>query len=768
MRKDAMDFFASNRFRESAPARRRARARRLIAAIAILAAALAGSARAVHADDSGEDTEDAPPAPASYQEKVTVTSTRLADREEAAREVPASTVVISRAEIAASGLRTVQELLARVAGAISFDQIGNGVQTTFDLRGFTGGGITVLLDGARLNDPRNNAVALETIQLDSIERIEIVRGASAATVGGGSAAGVVNIVTRAGAGPIGVVVDAGAGSFSGRRYGVTFSGSTVAAALSPAGETSYASPGSAQEGFDWLIAASREENDGFRDNADARLDRIGASAGYTFANHSRLSFSFHNADNKVGAPGALTPEEWEDDPGQAPFNQLDQSEVSSHQGILNWRSAAMGLFTFAANVSYLSRSNTALTTGRSAPLFGGFHFDSRVHALGGAAQATAVIPAGRMEHAVTLGAEGASGTSDAVGCGTFSSDLTTCDPASFLNSDNTTRRRDGALFLQDSIRMTRTITFLAGGRWDDTSFDYRESVPNADNDQDRSFTSSSWKAGLTWNPSDAAGVYAGYGESFAPPTVEDLFAFPGFGSNPDLDPIDAANYEIGARGLLAGRGSSGGGFAPSLDWEVSVFRTNLSNEIVFDPTPTPANPFGSSVNGGESRREGLEVTGSWRVLRWLNATLAYASTRATFENGPNKGNDVPLVPESRLSAATEFFLPRGVGLRVDFLHVGEQVLSNDDTNGQERLDGYYVVDARLAWKALDHAGAGAETGGARPAVRSFELFVEGKNLADQDYATRGIYAFDFSTSANSVFVTPAPGRRWFAGGAVTF
>jgi len=739
-------------------------------AMALLAAWILAAAGPVRAEDaSAAGSQNAPPAPAPYEEKVTVTSTRLSDRDEAARDVPASTVVISRAEIAASGLRTVQELLSRVAGAVSFDEIGNGVQTTFDLRGFTGGGITVLLDGARLNDPRNNAVALETIQLDAIERIEIVRGPSAATVGGGSAAGVVNIVTRAGAGPIGVSVDAGAGSFSGRRYGVTFSGSTAGMGPAPGfGTSAPASAPSASSGFDWLVAASREENDGFRDNADARLDRIGASAGYTFANRSRLSFSYHDAGDKIGAPGALTLDEWEEDPEQAPFNQLDQSEISSHQGILNWRSAAMGLFTFAANLSYLSRSNTALTTGRSAPLFGGFHFDSRVHALGGAVQSTAVIPAGRMEHAVTIGAEGASGTSDAVGCGTLTSDLATCDPASFLNSDNSTRRRDVAFFLQDSVRLTRTITLLAGGRWDDTRFDYSESAPDPANDQDRSFSASSWKGGVAWNPVDAAGLYASYGESYTPPTVEDLFAFPGFGSNADLDPVDAENYEFGARGLLAGSGPRLAGFTPSLDWEVSVFRTNLSNEIVFDPTPAPDNPFGSNVNAGRSRHEGLEVTGNWRILSWLRASLAYALTRATFSNGPNAGRDVPLVPGTRLSETTELLLPHGIDLRVDFLHVGEQVLSNDDANGQERLDGYYVVDARLAWKPFDHAAASAWSGGARPVVRSFELFVEGRNLGDREYATRGIYAFDFSTSVNSVFVTPAPGRRWFAGGTVTF
>ncbi len=157
-----------------------------------------------------------------------MTATRLSDREDPARDVPASTTVLTRAQIAASGALTVQGLLSRLAGAIFFDQVGNGIQTTFDLRGFTGGGITVLVDGARINDPRNNAVMLETIGLDSIERIEVTRGAAAATVGGGSAAGVVNLVTRSGSGPAGGGLAGGYGSYGTANGALRFSGSLAA------------------------------------------------------------------------------------------------------------------------------------------------------------------------------------------------------------------------------------------------------------------------------------------------------------------------------------------------------------------------------------------------------------------------------------------------------------------------------------------------------------------------------------------------------------
>ena len=73
------------------------------------------------------------------EDELTVTSTRLLGAPEPTRSVPASVTVISRQDIERSGATTVQDLMSSQAGAILYDQIGNGVQTTFDLRGFTTG-----------------------------------------------------------------------------------------------------------------------------------------------------------------------------------------------------------------------------------------------------------------------------------------------------------------------------------------------------------------------------------------------------------------------------------------------------------------------------------------------------------------------------------------------------------------------------------------------------------------------------------------------------
>ena len=95
-------------------------------------------------------------------------------------------------------------------------------------------------------------------------------------------------------------------------------------------------------------------------------------------------------------------------------------------------------------------------------------------------------------------------------------------------------------------------------------------------------------------------------------------------------------------------------------------------------------------------------------------------------------------------------------MRADALYVGSQVLDNDPSNDQLRLDAYTVVNLRVAWERGLGAAAGARRG-------TIGVFASAENLFDELYATRGIYAFDFSTFTSAEFVTPAPGRRYLAG-----
>src|SRR5256712_1267065 len=112
--------------------------------------------------------------------------------------------VIDAREIRASGARTFQEALQRIPGIHLADEQGNIRQEDLSLRGFSASpvtgvpqGISVFVDGVRVNEPAAEEVAFELIPLADIERIEIVRGPNA-IFGRNTLGGAIHILTRRG------------------------------------------------------------------------------------------------------------------------------------------------------------------------------------------------------------------------------------------------------------------------------------------------------------------------------------------------------------------------------------------------------------------------------------------------------------------------------------------------------------------------------------------------------------------------------------------
>ena len=111
--------------------------------------------------------------------------------------------IITSEEIAASKHKAIPELLSTYSGIQirkSYSNVDSS-STSLDMRGFgesSTNNVMILLNGRRLNDIDMAGVDFSSIPHETIERIEIVRGGSAATIyGDGAVGGAINVTDAA-------------------------------------------------------------------------------------------------------------------------------------------------------------------------------------------------------------------------------------------------------------------------------------------------------------------------------------------------------------------------------------------------------------------------------------------------------------------------------------------------------------------------------------------------------------------------------------------
>lgn len=127
-------------------------------------------------------------------DEVTVTASRIeVPLEQAAKLV----TVISRDEIQRAPVRSIQDLLNYAAGIDVLQRGGHGVQADITIRGGSFDQTAILLNGVNLSNPQTGHYSFDIpINLNDIERIEVIHGPSSIVYGASAFSGGVNIVTK--------------------------------------------------------------------------------------------------------------------------------------------------------------------------------------------------------------------------------------------------------------------------------------------------------------------------------------------------------------------------------------------------------------------------------------------------------------------------------------------------------------------------------------------------------------------------------------------
>ncbi len=123
--------------------------------------------------------------------EVVVTGTKS---EKSLKNVPVITQVISAPQMMALGITTVLGALEKMVPGLEVSQFGT--LTSITLQGMDAKYILFLIDGERIAGEVDGDIDYSMLNLQNIDRIEVIKGASSSLYGSNAIGGVINVITR--------------------------------------------------------------------------------------------------------------------------------------------------------------------------------------------------------------------------------------------------------------------------------------------------------------------------------------------------------------------------------------------------------------------------------------------------------------------------------------------------------------------------------------------------------------------------------------------
>lgn len=203
-----------------------------------------------------------------------------------------------------------------------------------------------------------------------------------------------------------------------------------------------------------------------------------------------------------------------------------------------------------------------------------------------------------------------------------------------------------------------------------------------------------WKVGALWKPAPNGSVYVAYATSQKPPGSDSFALNAGAtnANNPNLDPSEATNVELGTKWeLLDNR----------LALTAAIYRAVTENDVVDTDAVT-----GAPLQTGKKTVEGVELgaagmlTPAWQV----NAGLALMDSEVnstTRDNTANQqGNSLAWSPKLAFTSWTTYKLPMNVTIGGGARYSRSTNRNSNTTNASNlsSTPAYWVYDAMLAWE----------------------------------------------------------------------
>ena len=412
-----------------------------------------------------------------------------------AENMPASLSVFTAKEIERKQHRTVKDLLQGELG-LHAPQLGPaGSQTSIFMRGAGSESTLIVIDGVPANLGTTGAFDFGDLNLDNVERVEVLRGPQSIQWGNNAVGGVINIVTKKGEGKPTHTLSVEGGSYRTHRESFRSSGSI--------NKMDYSTSVSmlTSRGFSTL-----NERSGGSEEDGTERKTLSTRLGYDFNSDTRLEFIGRYIKTNDETDSVNGEESGTDYKGY--FNNVDDILISmpfNKSFGLKWDLKLTPSFLYNRANTITERENDGIL--------------NRVYTLD--MQNNVQL---NREVSVLFGAEYQNTQGYNIG-GSW-------------NADGYQKWHDNeALFLQGIYEIPNLIVLTAGVRHDwNTAFD----------------ESTTEKVEASYQlPETKIRLHAAYATGFRAPTLNDLYAPPGSGwtrtSNPTLVPEEIKGSEFGIK-----------------------------------------------------------------------------------------------------------------------------------------------------------------------------------------------------------------------------
>ncbi|MCU9953962.1 TonB-dependent receptor [Burkholderia sp. BKH01] len=751
-----------------------------LGAIALLGLSTAG----VHAQPNADGTTDgaaaasaaAPPAAAAAAAPqasvdmlpavVVVGTTPLLGIGTPLSKVPANVQTVRAAEFDAQHRATLTDFFAANLQSVTISEAqGNPYQTDVNYRGFTASpllgtpqGLSVFVDGVRVNEPFGDIVNWDILPAHAIDRMQLIPGSNP-VYGRNTLGGALAITTKNGKSNPGGEAEVSGGSW-GRKTADVEQGGTIGSNL------------------DYYATANVANDGGWADHNASRVRQAFGKLRYTDAD-TTLSIAAGDADNALYGTQTI-PRSFLDNRKQA-YTYPDLNRNSAGYLTLSGDHFFGEHVELSGNAYYRHLRNSNISSNNNTD-YGSVDADGTVDTVqgtnaqstivtdsyGGSLQLTLLGKLGGMSNQLIAGVAADVANSSYVASSQdayFTDTRAAIGVGDFVQRTNAkTRNANLGVYLSDALSLTPHWTLTLSGRYDWSKSqigDESGSQPLLDGNH--TFSRFNPAVGLNWNPVAGFTAYATYNEGMRSPTAIELAcadpaapcSLPNdFIADPALKPVISKTFEVGARGRIGA----------ATTWSAAAYRTTLTDDIQFISSPASAQGYFRNV--GDTRRQGIELAGRTQ-LGPVGVGLSYTYVDATYrsswtEHSPansaadangnvavKAGDRIPGIPAHTVKLRLDYAATHAwnIGANVTWRN---GVFARGDENNQDangRIAGYVLVDLDMRYRI----------------TKRFEVFASVTNLFDKRYASFGVLGQNFFNGPNHTFDGANPVNEQFVG-----